>query len=58
MVATPDFAGFSEAYESGAAQLVRTVLVGDLETPVSAFPKLARGRPGNLFLLESVDIAW
>jgi anthranilate synthase component 1 len=55
MVATPDLAGFSEAYESGAAQLVRTVLVGDLETPVSAFLKLRTAHPQHAFLLESVE---
>jgi anthranilate/para-aminobenzoate synthase component I len=55
MVATPDFAGFSDAYETGAAQLVRTVLVGDLETPVSAFLKLRAAHPQHAFLLESVE---
>ncbi|MBV9704131.1 MAG: anthranilate synthase component I [Methylobacteriaceae bacterium] len=46
---------FSRAYEAGKAQLVTTTLVADLETPVSAFLKLAAGRKGNLFLLESVE---
>ncbi len=32
-----------------------TTLVADLETPVSAYLKLARGRAGNMFLLESVE---
>ena len=51
----PDFAAFSREYESGAAQLVSTRLVADLETPVSAFLKLSAGRKGNVFLLESVE---
>ena len=51
----PDFAGFSREYEAGAAQLVSTRLVADLETPVSAFLKLSAGRRGNVFLLESVE---
>ena len=42
------------AYEAGTAQVVSTSLVADLETPVSAFLKLADGRPYS-FLLESVD---
>lgn len=51
----PDFAGFAREYEAGAAQLVSTRLVADLETPVSAFLKLSAGRKGNVFLLESVE---
>src|SRR3954471_18474158 len=45
---------FAERYRRGAAQVVWTTLVGDLETPVSAFLKLAAGRPMS-FLLESVE---
>ena len=45
---------FSEAYDSGRAQVVWTRLVADLETPVSAMLKLADGR-ANAFLLESVE---
>ena len=52
---SPDFAVFAQTYASGAAQLVATRLVGDLETPVSAFLKLSAGRQGNVFLLESVE---
>ncbi len=50
----PDFAAFAHAYEAGRAQIVSTTLVADLETPVSAFLKLADGRP-NSFLFESVE---
>ncbi|MDJ0942097.1 MAG: anthranilate synthase component I [Kiloniellales bacterium] len=54
MRAQPDFAAFARAYEEGRAQIVSTTLVADLETPVSAFLKLADGRP-NSFLFESVE---
>ena len=46
---TPD--GFAAAYAAGRPQVVWTTLVADLETPVSAYLKLAEGRP-NAFLLE------
>lgn len=52
---SPDFATFAQSYATGEAQLVTTCLVGDLETPVSAFLKLSSGRKGNVFLLESVE---
>jgi anthranilate synthase component 1 len=45
---------FSARYRAGTPQLVSTTLVGDLETPVSAFLKLAGAKP-NAFLLESVE---
>lgn len=51
---TPDFEAFDAAYRAGASQVVYTSLVADLETPVSAFLKLADGRP-NSFLFESVE---
>ena len=51
----PSFEDFARAYDSGAAHLISTRLVADLETPVSAFLKLSRGRSGNVFLLESVE---
>lgn len=54
MTTKPDFAAFAQAYESGRPQVVWRVLVADLETPVSAFLKLANGQP-NAFLLESVE---
>lgn len=54
MQAQPDFPAFEAGYRQGEAQVVWTTLVADLETPVSAFLKLAEGRP-NAFLLESVE---
>ncbi|MGE3147150.1 MAG: anthranilate synthase component I [Pseudorhodoplanes sp.] len=45
---------FSARYARGEAQVVWTTLVADLETPVSAFLKIAGGRPMS-FLLESVE---
>ena len=51
----PSFSEFARAYDNGAPQLVAARLVADLETPVSAFLKLSRGRAGNVFLLESVE---
>lgn len=45
---------FAARYSSGAAQVVWTTLVADLETPVSAFLKIAGARP-HCFLLESVE---
>src|SRR3954452_12458299 len=45
---------FAERYARGEAQVVWTTLVGDLETPVSAFLKIAHGRHMG-FLLESVE---
>ena len=50
----PPFEAFAKAYESGAAQVVWTRLVADLETPVSAYLKVA-GRLPMSFLLESVE---
>jgi len=55
MTMVPDFAAFTRAYEAGAPTVAVTTLVADLDTPVSAYLKLARGRPGNMFLLESVE---
>lgn len=52
--ASPPLESFCKAYDAGAAQAVWTRLVADLETPVSAFLKLAGGQP-NSFLLESVE---
>src|ERR1700748_1013449 len=45
---------FSARYGRGEAQVVWSTLVADLETPVSAFLKIAGGRPMS-FLLESVE---
>ena len=45
---------FAARYAAGEAQVVWTTLVADLETPVSAFLKIADARPMS-FLLESVE---
>ena len=45
----------ARSFEAGQACLVSARLVGDLETPVSAFLKLSSGRAGRIFLLESVE---
>mgnify|MGYP000002165084 CR=1 FL=1 len=50
----PDISDFRRVYKDGRPQVVWTTLVSDLETPVSAFMKLAEGQP-NSFLLESVE---
>ena len=55
MTAIPDFELFARAYQAGGATVAVTTLVADLETPVSAYLKLARGRNANMFLLESVE---
>jgi anthranilate synthase component 1 len=49
-----DYAAFADGYAAGRNQILSTRLVADLETPVSAFLKLAEGRP-NAFLFESVE---
>ena len=49
------FEDYARDYEAGRATVLRATLVADLETPVSAYLKLAAGRSGNLFLLESVE---
>jgi anthranilate synthase component 1 len=50
----PTDSAFAERYDRGQAQVVWTTLVADLETPVSAFLKVAGGKPLS-FLLESVE---
>jgi anthranilate synthase component 1 len=50
----PEHEAFADTYRAGRAQVVWTTLVADLETPVSAFLKLAQDRP-NSFLFESVE---
>jgi anthranilate synthase component 1 len=50
----PDFEAFEPPYAAGRAQVVWTTLVADLETPVSAFLKLADGRRFSC-LFESVE---
>src|SRR5438874_8522277 len=50
----PTADAFAARYERGEAQVLWTTLVADLETPVSAFLKIATGRPMS-FLFESVE---
>jgi anthranilate synthase component 1 len=50
----PGFAAFASAYEAGTPQALYVRRIADLETPVSAFLKLAQGRT-NAFLFESVQ---
>ena len=50
----PGFPAFASAYEAGKPQALYLRLIADLETPVSAFLKLAAERD-NAFLLESVQ---
>ena len=54
MEVLPEASAFTARYAAGEAQLVWTTLVGDLETPVSAFLKISGGKP-HTFLLESVE---
>ena len=51
----PSFEACARSYEGGQACLVSARLIGDLETPVSAFLKLSANRQGRIFLLESVE---
>lgn len=53
MDVSPEFSAFEETYDAGRPQLVWSALIADIETPVSAFLKLAANRPYG-FLLESV----
>ncbi|HUS95978.1 MAG TPA: hypothetical protein VMX97_04480, partial [Hyphomicrobiaceae bacterium] len=50
----PQADAFRAAYDAGRAQVVWTQLVADLETPVSAYLKLAHDKSMS-FLLESVE---
>ncbi len=50
----PPIETFSRSYDRGETQVVWTTLVADLETPVSAFLKIAGGKPMS-FLFESVE---
>ena len=54
MMVEPKLAEFQRRFDHGEAQVVWTSLVADLETPVSAFLKLAEGLPYS-FLFESVE---
>jgi anthranilate synthase component 1 len=50
----PGFAAFERIYREGRAQVLFARRIADLETPVSAYLKLAQSRD-NTFLLESVQ---
>lgn len=50
----PSFENFEKIFREGKTQLVWTWLPADLETPVSAYLKLAQDKE-NSFLLESVE---
>ena len=50
----PGSADFAAAYAMKRAQVVWTRVIDDLETPVSAYLKIAAGRP-YAFLFESVE---
>jgi anthranilate synthase component 1 len=50
----PAFQTFAPIYDGGTAQVVSTRLIADLETPVSAYLKLAR-EGAMSFLFESVE---
>ena len=54
MQCAPDFAAFAATYNAGRPQGVFARRIADLETPVSAYLKLA-GRRADTFLLESVQ---
>jgi anthranilate synthase component 1 len=54
MTLDPPFADFARVHDGGGAQVVWTRLIDDLETPVSAYLKIARNRP-YAFLFESVE---
>ena len=54
----PAFADFKRLHDRNQAQVVSTKLIADLETPVSAYLKLAKGLGtdgGASFLFESVE---
>lgn len=53
MICSPALPAFRTLYEAGTPQVVWTRLAADLETPVSAYLKLADS--SNTFLLESVE---
>ena len=54
MTCQPDYDAFQAGYRAGRRQLVWRRLIDDLETPVSAYLKIAHGRP-YAFLFESVE---
>jgi len=54
MLISPSYSEFQNAYERGGNQLVWAKIIADLDTPVSAYLKVAGDKPNN-FLLESVE---
>jgi len=54
VIVEPSFEDFERAYDRQGVQVVWTRLVDDLETPVSAYLKIA-GREPYAFLFESVE---
>src|SRR5579871_1944224 len=54
MEISPGYAAFASIYEAGRAQTLDLRLIADLDTPVSAFLKLA-ANDRNAFLFESVQ---
>ena len=50
----PTASVFEKTYAAGRAQVAWTTLVGDLDTPVSAYLKLV-GQDSHAFLMESVE---
>ena len=55
MHGAPEVETLARAYDDGRAGVLVETLVADLETPVAACLKLAAGRSGNIFLLESIE---
>jgi len=55
MIIDPPFETFAQRFQAGEASLLSAKLIADLETPVSAYLKLAASRKGLIFLLESVE---
>ena len=54
MILEPAYEAFERGYSAGHAQVVWMRLIDDLETPVSAYLKIAHGQP-YAFLFESVE---
>jgi anthranilate synthase component 1 len=54
MTLSPTFEAFEQGFRAGKPAVIMRRIVSDLETPVSAYLKLA-GRRRNAFLLESVE---
>jgi len=54
VIVEPAFEAFEKVHAAGRPQVVWTRVIDDLETPVSAFLKIGRGKP-FAFLFESVE---